>query len=114
MQVGQLRERKGTLVSDHNSRLEIIEDSLPPSHAEVEIKVFLSRHSTHSSSSGLKFPHHQAFHVISVMECHVMSCHMPQRYGGLCNSCFKMYCKVKVQRTYMEYAQSWKVENLWK
>ena len=83
---------------------------LPPSHVEVERKAVLGKHLTHSSSSGLTLPHHQEVHVNSVMLCHVMSCHMTHHYGGLCNSCFKMYCKVKVQRTCMEYEESCKVE----
>jgi len=44
MEADQPRERKGTLVCDHNSRLDINEYSLSPSHAEVEGKSFSRGH----------------------------------------------------------------------
>ena len=70
----QSRERKGTPVCDRYSRLEIIEDPLSPSHAEVKRR----RPTTRSGSSILTLPHHQAS---LCQQCHVMSCHMPHHYG---------------------------------
>lgn len=106
MQVHQPRESKGTQICNYNSRLEIMEDSLPLSHVEVDRRALSSIHTTINNKSGLTLPYQQEFHVSSVISCHVMSFHMPHHIVDDVNYISKMYSKVEVQRTCMEFENS--------
>lgn len=75
-----------------------------PAMRRWKTNTFSSRYQRHSSSSSMTLPHHQAVHVTSVMSCHVMNFHKPRHHCGSC--IFKMYCKVEVPGTHMEYEES--------
>lgn len=89
------------------SRLKIIADSLSPSHTEVKRR---SINKTLRGDSGLTLPYHRAVHVGSVLSCHVINSHMPHVVANDVTYVSKMYCKVKFQRTCVEYKNSCNVE----
>ena len=77
MQADKSRKDKGTPVCDHRSRLEIIEDSLPLSHKEVDRRTSSRRHVASNNISDLTLPCHQEVHVSNAMSgvviCHFMT-----------------------------------------